>query len=53
MSESLLDKAIQNYNVAVNIRNTLSDDEAYLNYVGYHLQQAVELALKHIMEING
>ena len=44
MSETLLDKSISNYNVAVMIRNQMGSDEAYLNYIGYHLQQAVEMS---------
>lgn len=28
-------------------------DDAYLNYVGYHLQQAVEMLIKHCLELNG
>ena len=52
--ETLLDKAIQNLNCAEIIYNSeLIHDEAYLNYVGYHLQQAVELSLKHMLEMNG
>lgn len=53
MSETLFDKARQNYNVANMIRKEMGEDEAYLNYIGYHLQQAVELTLKYGLEING
>ena len=53
MSETLLDKSISNYNVAVMIRNQMGSDEAYLNYIGYHLQQAVELNLKYQLEMSG
>ena len=49
MSQTLLDKAAHNYNIAV-IAQTMDGDEAYLNYVGYHLQQSVELALKFQLE---
>lgn len=53
-NETLLDKAIQNLNCAITIYNSeLIEDEAYLNYVGYHLQQAVELSIKHTLEMNG
>lgn len=52
--ETLFDKAIQNLNCAVILYNSdLSNDEAYLNYVGFHLQQTVELLIKFILEING
>lgn len=51
--ETLLDKAIKNYNVALMIRSQMDDDEAYLNYIGYHLQQSVELCIKYQLEMNG
>ena len=53
-NETLLDKANQNLNIANTLYETYRyDDEAYLNYVGYHLQQSVELSLKFCLEING
>ncbi len=53
-NETLLDKAIQNLNCAMVIYNSeLIEDEAYLNYVGYHLQQAVELSIKNTLEMSG
>ena len=53
-NETLLDKAEQNLNVARQLYVTLAnDDEAFLNYVGYHLQQAVELSIKYTLEMNG
>lgn len=51
--ETLLDKAIRNYNVAVMIDNQMDGDEAYLNFIGYHLQQAVEMCLKYQLEAAG
>ena len=53
MSETLLDKAVHNYNVAIMIYNSMEGDESYLNYVGYHLQQTLELAMKYLLEENG
>ena len=53
MNETLLDKAFRNLDVAKMIKNQMGTDEYYLNFIGYHLQQAVELGIKHIMEING
>lgn len=53
-NETLLDKAIQNLNCAkILYSSELTLDEAYLNYVGYHLQQAVELSIKYMLEMNG
>lgn len=51
--ETLFDKAKQNFHVAKNIHNLADEDEAYLNYVAYHLQQSVELTLKFYLENNG
>lgn len=53
MIETLLDKAEVNYNVAVMICNSMNDDEIYLNNIGYNLQQAVELAIKFVLEREG
>ncbi len=50
MSETLMDKAVHNYNVAIMIYNSMEGDESYLNYVGYHLQQSLELAMKAVGE---
>lgn len=51
--ETLLEKAIQNYHVARMIFAAMGNDDVYLNYVGYHLQQAVELSLKYQLEMSG
>lgn len=52
--ETLLDKAKQSFTVAQIIYKTMAaTDDAYLNYVGYHLQQSVELAIKFVLEMNG
>lgn len=51
--ETLLDKAIQNITLAKMIYSELIRDEVYLNYMGYHIQQAVELSIKYTLEING
>lgn len=51
--ETLFDKARQNVDVARMIFSSSQGDEIYLNYVGYHLQQAVELGIKYGMECFG
>ncbi|MFC2343635.1 MAG: HEPN domain-containing protein [Negativicutes bacterium] len=38
---------------AVHLYRYKTDDAILLNIVGYHLQQAVELALKHCLEMEG
>lgn len=47
-----LDKARNNYRLACDIIKTYID-EGMLNLAGYHLQQSVELALKHALMMNG
>lgn len=51
--ESLLDIAISNYRNALKQYKYSYGDERELNYVGYLLQQCVELTIKHFLEING
>ncbi|MEY8335816.1 HEPN domain-containing protein [Lachnospiraceae bacterium 47-T17] len=53
MSETMLDRAFTNYNAAKVLLVNMSCDEMFLNLVGYHLQQAVELTIKFLLEING
>ena len=51
MEESLLDKAVFNLDMARYSMKKLDDgDERVLNVVGYQLQQAVEMFLKHFLE---
>lgn len=51
--ETLLDKAVQNITLAKMIYSELIGDEVYLNYIGYLIQQAVELSIKYNLELNG
>ena len=51
--DTLLEKAEGNFRFAVKNYHTLSGDELELNIIGYLLQQSVELAIKHVLEING
>lgn len=53
MSETLLDRAFTNYEAARVLLNNMSHDEMFLNIAGYHLQQAVELAIKFLLEMGG
>lgn len=52
-NETYLDKAEENLIVAKNIFNSLKYDDVFLNFTGYHLQQAVELSVKYLLERNG
>lgn len=51
--ETLYDRARSNYKFACKNFEFKTDDEFRLNLVGYLLQQALELHLKHLLEING
>ena len=51
--ETLYDRAKSNYKFACKNFEFKTDDEFRLNLVGYLLQQAIELHLKHLLELNG
>ena len=51
--DTLLDLAKSNLSSAKLLYRYKDDDEIRLNTVGYLLQQAVELALKHHLEVSG
>lgn len=51
--QTLFDKAASNLRNARLVFDNMGDDEAQLNFVGYHLQQAMELALKYLLELDG
>ena len=51
--ETLLDMAERNMEIASILYSRKESDEGFLNHVGYHLQQCVELALKHFLETHG
>ena len=53
MNETLLDRAISNFRAAKLNFDHRNEDEFYLNLTGYLLQQATELALKHLLETHG
>lgn len=49
----MLSRAAANFRYAEKNYRSLSGDELELNFIGYSLQQACELCIKHCMEING
>lgn len=51
--ETLLDIAKRNMEIANLLYAHKESDEGFLNHVGYHLQQCVELTLKHFLETHG
>lgn len=51
--ETLFSRAEANYRYAMKNYAMFSGDELELNFIGYSLQQAAELAIKHILEVNG
>lgn len=52
-NESLLAIAKRNLYVAKSLYRDIAADDGYINIVGFHIQQAVELALKDFLEYNG
>ena len=52
MKGTLLDRARLDYMMAKKNFQFIREDDVYINLTGYLLQQSVELALKHILEIN-
>ncbi|MCI7331657.1 MAG: HEPN domain-containing protein [Selenomonadaceae bacterium] len=48
--ETLRDIAERNLQAAETILRNYPNDDGMLNIVGYHLQQCIELALKHVLE---
>ncbi len=51
--QTLYDKAASNLRNARLVFDNRGDDDAQLNFVGYHLQQATELAIKYLLEQSG
>lgn len=52
-AQTLYDKAAANYKTAEILLEHAPSDEEQLNAVGYHLQQAIELTLKYLLEQDG
>ena len=52
-NDSLLNRAIANYNAAVVLKDNLSVDELFLNQIAYDIQQAYEMAIKYLLELSG
>ena len=53
MTRTLLDLAKNNINVCdIILSNRKSDDELIIDIVGFHIQQAVELTIKFLFEVN-
>lgn len=51
--ETLLDIAKRNLVTAKTMMQFAEGDDGYLNVVGYHVEQSIELALKHYLETHG
>ena len=52
-AQTLFGKAVANLRTALLVFDHCDGDEDQLNIAGYHLQQAVELAMKYLLEQNG
>lgn len=53
IANSYYEKALANFRTAKILFAAASGDEEQLNAIGYHLQQSLELAIKHILATNG
>ena len=53
IANSYYEKALSNFKAAKIIFKIACNDEEQLNLVAYHLQQSLELAIKHILMCNG
>ncbi|MBR2215232.1 MAG: HEPN domain-containing protein [Selenomonadaceae bacterium] len=51
--ENMLDMARRNLFTVRKMYPYIADDDGMVNIVGYHLEQTVELALKHYLETHG
>lgn len=52
-SSTLFDKSVANLRTAQILFEHAVDDEEQVNAIGYHLQQAMELAIKYLLEQDG
>lgn len=53
IADTYLKKALSNFKSAKIIFTYAKGDEEQLNMIAYHLQQTIELAIKHILCLNG
>lgn len=53
IAETYYDKALSNYKSAKILYKVAKDDEEQLNIIGYHLKQALELAIKQLIYLGG
>ena len=53
LANTYYEKALSNFKTAKIIFSHADGDDEQINIVGYHLQQAIELAIKHIFALNG
>lgn len=53
LANTYYDKALSNFKTARIIYKTAANDDEQLNIVGYHIQQSIELAIKHILAMHG
>lgn len=53
LASTYYDKALSNFKAAKLLFVCAPNDEEQLNIIGYHLQQTIELIIKHIFSLNG
>ena len=52
-NDSLLNRAIVNYNAAAVLLDNLAVDELFVNQIACNIQQSYEMAIKYLLELNG
>lgn len=53
LANTYYEKALSNLKTAKIIYKMAANDDEQLNIVGYHIQQSIELAIKHILALHG
>ncbi len=53
LANTYYEKALSNLKTAKILFKMASNDEEQLNIIGYHIQQSIELAIKHIFSLHG
>lgn len=53
LANTYYEKALSNLKTAKIIYKMAANDDEQLNIVGYHIQQSIELAIRHILALHG
>lgn len=53
LANTYYEKALSNLKTAKIIYKMAANDDEQLNIIGYHIQQSIELAIRHILALHG